>query len=236
MRVLIQPGSREIGEQVGLDESEVHHLRVRRAQEGEPLEILDGHGLRARGRLVHAGRQWLVEIETANQESPPPPLMLAVGAGDRDRFAWLVEKSVELGVTGIVPLETAHTAGVSSRIKHDHLGRLRRSSLEALKQCGSSWAPAIEEPVPLQSFLRRPLTGLGWLAERSGAVPPPALDSRPLAIIVGTEGGFTQAEKSDIIDAGFRAVNFGAHTLRFETAAIVAAAAAGQARLRRMHG
>ena len=40
----------------------------------------------------------------------PAELTLAVGAGDRERFAWLVEKSVELGATTVVPLETEHTA------------------------------------------------------------------------------------------------------------------------------
>ena len=50
----------------------------------------------------------------------PPELTLAVGAGDRERFAWLVEKAVELGVTAIVPLETERTAGVATRLRAAH--------------------------------------------------------------------------------------------------------------------
>jgi 16S rRNA (uracil1498-N3)-methyltransferase len=214
MRVVIQRGSGEAGKRVSLDESETHHLRVRRARVGEPVEILDGAGLNATGRLVQIDRKWLVEIGTADQEPRPSELVLAIGAGDRDRFFWLVEKSVELGVTEIIPLETAHTAGVSSRIKQNHLARLRRSSLEALKQCGSRWVPA----------------------EISGTAPPSELDSQPLTILVGPEGGFTEDERKAIIDVGYQSVTFGAHTLRFETAAIAAAAAAGQARLRGIHG
>jgi 16S rRNA (uracil1498-N3)-methyltransferase len=236
MRVVIQRGSGKAGKRVSLDESETHHLRVRRARVGEPVEILDGAGLNATGRLVQTDRKWLVEIGTADQEPPPPELVLAIGAGDRERFFWLVEKSVELGVTEIIPLETAHTAGVSSRIKQNHLARLRRSSLEALKQCGSRWVPAIDELVSLHTFLQRPRSGLGWLAEISGTAPPSELDSQPLTILVGPEGGFTEDERKAIVDVGYQSVTFGAHTLRFETAAIAAAAAAGQARLRGVHG
>src|SRR5438105_2932346 len=106
MRVIIPQGSGSAGKRVSLDESEIHHLRVRRAREGEPVEILDGAGLKAAGHLLQTDRDWVVEIETADQEPAPPGLILGVGAGDRDRFFWLVEKSVELGVTEIVPLET----------------------------------------------------------------------------------------------------------------------------------
>ena len=68
-------------------------------------------------------------------------LTLAVGAGDRDRFAWLVEKAVELGVTAVVPLETERTAGVATRVATtQHLAKLRRQALEAIKQCGAAWA------------------------------------------------------------------------------------------------
>ena len=58
-----------------------------------------------------------MDIESVEQVPPPPPLCLAVGAGDRDRFAWLVEKAAELGATRVVPLETERTAGVANRLR-----------------------------------------------------------------------------------------------------------------------
>ena len=112
------------------------------------------------------------------------------------------------------------------------MAQLRRSSLEALKQCGSGWVPAIDELVSLQTFLQRPRSGPGWLAEISGLAPPSVLDSRPLTVVVGPEGGLTEDERKAIIDVGYQSVTSGPIHLRFETAAIAAAAAAGQARLR----
>ena len=50
------------------------------------------------------------------------PLILAVGAGDRERFGWLVEKAVELGVTEVIPLNTVrtrHVASIQRRRGHD---------------------------------------------------------------------------------------------------------------------
>jgi 16S rRNA (uracil1498-N3)-methyltransferase len=236
MRVLIERGSGEVGKRVSLRESEVHHLRVRRAKVGEQVELLDGAGVRGSGHIVQDGQDWLVDVDELEQEPAPLGLVLAVGAGDRERFAWLVEKSAELGVTSIVPLETAHTAGVATRLKSGHLSRLRQAAVEALKQSGAAWAPLIEDPVHLEEFLRRQRAGAGWLADPSGDLPPATLDSDPLTVMVGPEGGFSESERSEIVGAGFTPVVLSAFTLRFETAALAAAAAAAQARLRRSSG
>jgi 16S rRNA (uracil1498-N3)-methyltransferase len=236
MRVLIPPGTGEPGQRVGLDENEAHHLRVRRARDRENVEILNGTGLVGNGRLIQAGRQWLVEVRNVEHEARPPSLRLAVAAGDRERFSWMVEKAVELGVTDITPLETARSAGVASRMKDAHLRRLRRTALESIKQCGAAWAPVIEEPLSLEKFVSRPLSGIGWLADREGELAPAYLDNELLTLVIGPEGGLTDRERESVIGAGYRPVALGAHTLRFETAAIVAAAAAAQARMRGPNG
>jgi 16S rRNA (uracil1498-N3)-methyltransferase len=232
MRVLIPRAGVAVGTRVTLDDNEVHHLRVRRARDQEAVELLDGAGISGRGRLIRSASDWLVEIESLEHEPAPAELTLAVAAGDRDRFIWVAEKSVELGATTLVPLLTAHTAAVATRLKENHLPRLRRSMLEALKQCGSAWAPTLEDLVLLRSFLQQKRPGMGWLADRAGETAPFQLDSSPLTIVVGPEGGLTEQERAEVIDAGYCPVTLGPHTLRFETAAVAALAAAGQARLR----
>jgi len=57
-----------------------------------------------------------------------------------------------------------------------------------------------------------------------------------VTVIVGPEGGFTDAEREMVVLHGFRPVALAIHTLRFETAAVAAAAAITQARMRRHHG
>jgi 16S rRNA (uracil1498-N3)-methyltransferase len=236
MRVLVQPGSWETGKRGSLDPDEIHHLKVRRAKDGERVEVLDGAGLLGSGILVKTGRDWMVEIRAAELQQPPPALTLAVGAGDRERFSWMVEKSVELGVTRIVPLESERTGGVATRIRQTQVDRLQRASLQAIKQCGITWAPAVESPIALEEFAGEPLTGAGWLADQGGDPVPGSLDQDEVTVIVGPEGGLTDNEREMVVLHGFRPVALALHTLRFETAAMAAAAAITQARMRGDHG
>ena len=230
--VLVPPGGGTRGGVCRLDENEAHHLRVRRAQAGERVALRDGVGLVGSGTLARDGEAWAVEIERTESAPRPPELVLAVGAGDRDRFAWLVEKAAELGVTAIVPIETSRTAGVATRLTARHLEKLRRQALEAIKQSGTPWATLVEDPATLERFLAEPRPGEKWLADAVGRSPAPTLGADPVIVLVGPEGGFAAEEREAAIAAGYHPMKLGAHTLRFETAAIAAAAVVNAARLR----
>lgn len=232
IRVLVQPGSALAGQRAALLDGEAHHLRVRRAEDGQTVEVRDGDGMVGLGRLIGSGKTWGVEMISAEQAERPPELTLAVGAGDRDRFAWLVEKATELGVTSVIPLESSRTAGVESRLRGQNVGRLRRVALEAVKQCGAAWAARVDEPVSAGELAGRPLVGSGWVADVNGKAVPAAVAKTPLTVVIGPEGGLTSDELERFLHAGYAAVSLGPHTLRFETAAIAAAAAAIAGRLR----
>lgn len=231
---VVVPGATAGGRE-RLDDAEQHHLRVRRARDGERVALRDGAGLVGVGRLALVGRVWEVEIERAERRARPAALTLAVGAGDRERFGWLVEKAVELGVTRIVPLAAARTADVASRLRESHLEKLRRQALEATKQCGAAWTTDVEAPETLATFVARPEPGLRWLADAAGEPPPAALDGSPVSVVVGPEGGLEEAERATAVAAGYRPLTLSGHTLRFETAALAAASAVTTARLRGTH-
>jgi 16S rRNA (uracil1498-N3)-methyltransferase len=236
IRVLVQQGIQAVGQRGKPLDAEAHHLRVRRAEEGESVELRDGEGLVGVGRLLRDGRGWAVEVISAERIGRPAELTLAVGAGDRERFGWVVEKAGELGVTSVLPLETERTLGVASRVRPQHLERLRRQALESVKQSGAAWAPRVEPLVSLGDLAARRLAGQGWVADAEGAAVPATVDATPLTMVVGPEGGLTQSELKLLRAVGYIAVGLGPHTLRFETAAIAAAAAAVAGRLRRSHG
>ncbi|HKU62522.1 MAG TPA: RsmE family RNA methyltransferase [Gemmatimonadales bacterium] len=235
MRVLLPAGVAGEGARCGVSEEESHHLRVRRAEAGELVELRDGAGLVGTGRLASARGGWEVEVVQARREARPAALTLAVGAGDRDRFAWLVEKAVELGVTRVVPLETERTAGVASRLRAGQIDKLRRVAVEALKQCGAAWACEISEPMSLDRFVAQAPEGARWLADAGGEAAA-ALDAAPATIVVGPEGGLTPDEMARLGAAGYRSLVLGPFTLRFETAALAAAAFVAAARRRGTHG
>ncbi len=239
--VLVPPGAVTPGARSGrrerLDDAEQHHLRVRRAHEGERVALRDGAGLVGIGRIAIVGKAWEVEIENAERRARPAALTLAVGAGDRERFGWIVEKAVELGATRIVPLVTARAGDVASRLRESHVDKLRRQALEATKQCGAAWAVEVDAPVALAAFVERNTAersepGRRWLADAAGDAPPASLDGVPVTIVIGPEGGLEDQERAALLGAGFRPMALAAHTLRFETAALAAAAAVTAARLR----
>lgn len=234
--VLAPPGVLFAGAEVALDSQETHHLTVRRAQLGERIRLLDGHGVVAQGTVEFSGKSAVASVEVVTTLARPVPVTLAVSAGDRDRFLWLIEKSTELGATDIVPLETERTPGVAAKLRGSHLERLRRRALETIKQCGAAWAPTVHDSVPLEEWTRRPLAGVGWTADPDGSPPPPQLALEPVTIAVGPEGGLTEQERDRLQEAGFRPVRLGPHILRFETAALAALAVAASARLRGDHG
>lgn len=236
MNVLVPAGTLVPGARIHLDALEVHHLRVRRAAAGSAVRLLDGAGGVGEGTLQLGRRDASVTVDAVKREPAPQALVLAIGAGERDRFAWVVEKAAELGVTEIVPLESEHTRGVASRIREAQVERFRRRTLEAIKQCGATWAPLVRDPVPVLEWAAEQRTGVRWLGALEGGVPPTGVGAVDVTVAIGPEGGFTAEERWALESAGFLPVRFGDHILRFETAALAAAVYTSIARKRGLDG
>jgi 16S rRNA (uracil1498-N3)-methyltransferase len=245
--LLAEPGALAQGVAVPLPDTEAHHLRVRREADGREVRLVDGRGAVAWGPAERRGRSIVVNVVRLERITASAPLLLAVGAGDKDRFADLVEKSVELGATRVVPLETERSLSVATRVRAKHRARLEQRALEALKQCGGAWVPVLDDPLPLDRFIARldaPTSWPGgpgpgdprWLADPAGALPELSRSEAPLVVAVGPEGGFTQLEREQLLAARFQPVRLGPQVLRFETAAIAALTVAWQARQRGPHG
>ena len=230
--VLVTPGRLVAGAELALEDEEQHHLTVRRAREGEPVALLDGAGGRATGRLKWGAKVFTVMVDRVSREARPATVTLAVGAGDRERFALLAEQAVQLGATRIVPIETERTVTVATRVREGTLDKVRRRAREALKQCAAAWECAVSESVPLDQFLAEAPAGARWLADHAGGAAPTLGVSDTLTVLVGPEGGFTAAERDRILSAGWQPVALGPHILRFETAALAALSTAWQARHR----
>ncbi|MEO8450386.1 MAG: RsmE family RNA methyltransferase [Gemmatimonadota bacterium] len=220
---------------VELSEEEAHHARVRRIGDDEEVELIDGRGRIGTGRVTLGKREGQVVVESVVRVPPSPAIVLLVGSGDRERFTWLVEKATELGVTEIVPLETERAVQVSTRLRPDHVLKLERRALEALKQCGGAWAPRIASPRSLATALGALAVPVRWLADYAGEGSPSPAAPAGIAIAVGPEGGFTADERSLLIERRFIPVRLTALTLRFETAAIAAVSLVAHHRARGVH-
>ena len=228
--VLVEPGIIKVGALLSLDPAEVHHLEVRRAASGDRVRILDGRGNVGVGTVSLGRKEGRVEVIKAQKLEPGSPIILGVAAGDRERFGWLVEKCAELGVAEVVPLMTQRSSNVANRVRADHVGKLGRRALEAIKQSGNPFAPVVREPVELSQFVRQANTEIKLVAEQ-GSAPIGALDANAAVTgVIGPEGGWTPEEMVVLEQAGFKPVGLGDYTLRFETAAVAAVVAVGLAR------
>ena len=198
-----------------------------RAKPGTQVVLFDGSGAEFVARVERIGRSEVrLAVLSRREVDRELPLELTLGValpkGDRQR--WLVEKAVELGVGRIVPLLTARSVAQPAR---GTLKRLRRTVIEASKQCGRNRLMEIAEPRAWADYIadagqsaRRLLAQPD--GHRAETAPPPAADSAGAVFLaVGPEGGFTDDEVSLGIAAGWQTIDLGPRILRVETAAIL---------------
>jgi 16S rRNA (uracil1498-N3)-methyltransferase len=219
------------GDSVLLTGDEAHHLvRVCRLRPGDSIVVFDGSGMECDAEVLEVRRREVVLAITARREvSRELPFALTLGCclpkGDRAR--WLVEKATELGVTRFVPLRTER-ASESARGQESE--KLRRWVIEASKQCGRNVLMEVAQPTDWSEFLDAvPSDSIRWLASRAGSAIRDqrfAACEHGVAIAVGPEGGFSNAEESLAIRRGWAAVSLGPRVLRVETAALAMLACA----------
>lgn len=203
---------------------EARHLtRVLRVEVGQKYEISDNQQL------------YLAEIETARKEhvvfrvleklqTPPPGQHVTLLAAliKFDHFEWILEKATELGVSRIVPVEAERSERGLDRAAGKRRERWLRIILESCQQCRRPQQPLLDEPLRLVNALKTESDARFFLEENPGA--PPFLNvvgtAESASLVVGPEGGWTDAERGQAATAGWTAVSLGRNVLRAETAAI----------------
>jgi len=209
--------------------AEAHHLlHVMRAAVGDQIVLFDGVGGEFSARIESANRKTVdchVLAERTVDRELPHELVVGVAFPKGERRRWLVEKATELGITRLVPVETSRSAPQPNKTSRE---RLRRTVIEACKQCGRNRLMEIGSRVALAEFLRAaPTTAHRWMAHRQdGSGSAGQIDAAtglPTWLLVGPEGGFSDSEAAQAIATGWSAVDLGPRILRVETAAVALA-------------
>ncbi|MCA9392755.1 MAG: 16S rRNA (uracil(1498)-N(3))-methyltransferase [Candidatus Omnitrophica bacterium] len=222
---------------VRIDEgSEVHHARdVLRLGQGAAVELFDGRGLLAAGKITQISAVEIrVKVEALRREpARHPRLTLACAIPKKGKFETIVEKATELGVDEIIPLQTKNSDVVIKPEKAAHKQqRFAQVAVNAAKQCRRATVPLIRPPTAFSEALEMLL--------QQGPVLIPSLtgDCRPLltaltglqdppqvSILIGPEGDFSVDEYEQAHRSGCLAVTLGPTVLKVETAAITTVAA-----------
>lgn len=220
-------------EPLALDAAESHHaLDVLRLQTGDRATIFDGQGTEADVEVIGVSLR-RVQFRTLQQTSTPRPrceITLAQAIPKGKTMEFIIEKATELGATKIVPLLSARTVvQIGEKDAERKREKWRRVALEAAKQCGCNWPPAVQTPVRIEAFFDRPQkSGLMLIASlQPGARHlksvlaehgPQNLDR--VLVLVGPEGDLTPAEVALATNSGCRPITLGPIILRCDTAAI----------------
>ncbi|GGY78891.1 16S rRNA (uracil(1498)-N(3))-methyltransferase [Marinobacter zhanjiangensis] len=218
------------GHTVFLDDSSAHHVgKVLRMQTGQPLELFNGDGANYPAELDEVGKKRVSARILSREESTCEPclkILLGQVISKGDRMDYAVQKSTELGVDTIVPL-TSERCDV--RLKGDRedkrIRHWQQVAISAAEQCGRATVPTIA-----------PLTSLAdWFSlsaacdlrlvlhhrtdQPLSTMTPP---EKGVALLVGPEGGLSEAEIAAARESGFSPAAMGPRVLRTETAPVAA--------------
>ncbi|HWZ63105.1 MAG TPA: 16S rRNA (uracil(1498)-N(3))-methyltransferase [Steroidobacteraceae bacterium] len=210
-----------------------HVTRVLRLRVGAQLVLFDGSGGEYEGSIdkAHGGEVTVAigEHHALERESPLA-LTLAQGVSRGERMDLVVQKATELGVTRIVPVLTERSVVRLTAQQSDRkVNHWRAITIAACEQCGRNRLPELAAPVTLAQLLGGDggsgmASGMRLLLSPEGSATLAGL-MRPTAaatVLIGPEGGFSDAEEQAAVAAGFTAVRLGPRVLRTETAAIAA--------------
>ncbi len=213
------------GEQVQFSPAQARQMRqVLRLRPGADVLVLDNSGACYRVQLRHIARETASGVIVSRRQADGEPagdLILHLALIRGERFEWLLQKGVELGVTHFRPMRTQRT--VRDAPGAQKWQRWQRIIQEAAEQSQRGRLPQLLPPCSFAEALAA-ARGMALMPVVAAQQPLSAVLRNvrwPVTLYVGPEGGFAEAEVEQAARAGVHLVGLGARVLRSETAALV---------------
>ena len=213
------------GQSVPLDRDQAHYLfGVMRQPVGAQVALFNGVDGEWQSEVVEAGKRGgALRCDTRSRPlQVPPDLWLLFAPIKKARTDFIVEKAAEMGARRILPVQTAFTN--ADRIRQD---RLQAHAVEAAEQCGGTFVPEVAGLQRLDKVLADWPEGRQLMFCDEGLAGQPSTLAAggfgPWAILIGPEGGFSEAERAQVSGLSYaHAVSLGPRILRADTAAVAA--------------
>jgi 16S rRNA (uracil1498-N3)-methyltransferase len=226
------------GASIALDAAQANYLgNVLRMKTGDSVLVFNGRDGEWRGTLTGASKRrlTLTVADRTRVQTGALDLHYLFAPLKHARLDFMAQKAVEMGASRLQPVITRH-----AQVARVNLERLRANAIEAAEQCGILTLPDIGAPLTFERMLaeRDPSRLLVFCDEDTEVKDPIAAlaaarddgraEPRPLAVLVGPEGGFAKEER-DALLALPNAVRLalGPRILRADTAAVAALALVG---------
>lgn len=198
----------------------LHQWRnVLRFKPGQQIVLFDGKQHEKLYRLDELDKDeaHLVYITDFERKVPKRTIYLLWSLLKKDKNDWVLQKGTELGVTHFLPLLADRSEKTGFNYE-----RALRIIIEAAEQCGRGDIPTVREPLHIQKAIEQLHDKtLLFICEQDGS---DALDVKAdhVGVLIGPEGGWSDAEKAYFAEKGIKHLNIHDFTLRAETAAIAA--------------
>lgn len=219
--------------QIRIAGADAHHIgRVLRMRAGEELTVCDEQGTDYHGTITSiTPQEVLLNVTNTSPTVSEPTLRVTLyqGVPKSDKMDWIIQKTVELGIARIVPVQTARSIaradGDRSAKKQE---RWQRIAADAAGQSGRGVIPTVSTPLSWVQMLEELEPAHTLVFYEGGGQPLSSLvnnDNTQLNIIIGPEGGFAPEEIDELIVHGVVPATLGKRILRCETAPVAALAA-----------
>lgn len=214
---------------VELDSAASNHVgKVLRMKAGQQLILFNGSGTDFTATITEVAKKHVtVAIESTTEIASESPLASHIGQvmSRGDRMDYMIQKSTELGVTDITPL-TSERCEV--KLKGDReekrIKQWQQIAISAAEQCGRSQIPTIHPVTTVEDWVNsKPEDSLGLvLHHRTTQQITDIKKPNNVRLLIGPEGGLSEAEIAMAIDKQFVATTFGPRVFRTETAPVAA--------------
>ena len=203
-----------------LDKSQSHYLtKVMRLKENEVFSLFNKNG-EWEAKVLGISKN-IVEFKTTKQlrqKENFKELWLAFSPIKSNYQNFMIQKATELGVTKFLPIIFDRTV-----VRKINKKRLEKIVVEASEQSNRINVPTIEESQKLDNLLKTYLIDLIFtdLNSNNTKIDKSKLTGKPVCIIVGPEGDFSEAERLQILSfKGVQPIKINENILRSETAVI----------------
>lgn len=219
------------GRTLRLDGDAANHVaRVLRLRCGDALVVFDGSGRDFAAEITALGRNEVtvrLGAATAVISESPAVITLFQGVCRGPRMDTVIQKATELGVARVVPVLTERSV---VRLEHSQatrkLAHWQRVAVSACEQSCRSRIPEVSEPLALHEALQlATILPVRLLLDPAGnPMPGPSAAPGSIGLLIGPEGGLTEAERDTATAHGFQRVRLGPRIMRTETAPLAALA------------
>lgn len=219
-------------ETIKLSNPVAHHVQiVLRGKLGDTIFLFNGkpylnrYGDFESEIIAIKKKEVIVTLHRFIEKHTESPLSIELGQGlaRSDKMDFIIQKSVELGVSKIVPLTLARSLKIDEKRIQNRMRHWEKISISACEQSGRTILPTISIPLNLQDWLNSLIADARFvLSPYANSSKLPSKLAKKAAILIGPEGGLTNEEVNLAEHHAFKPLYLGPRILRTETASLAA--------------